>query len=58
MLGNALKRSQAGAAVRLVELLQLISAPGGVSLTAGCGVKRYGSKEALLWSLQRCFRLG
>lgn len=58
MPGNALKRSQAGSAVRLVELLQLFSAPSGVSLLDGCGVKRFSNKEALLWSLQRCFCLG
>lgn len=52
------ERSEACSAIRLVELLQLFSAPSGVSLLDGCGVKHFSNEEALLWSLQHCFCLG
>lgn len=53
--GHAGERSEVFATVRLIELLQLFSAPSSVSLLDGCGVKRFSNKEALLWSLQHCF---
>lgn len=52
------ERSEALSAIRLLDLLQLFSAPSGVSLLDGCGVKCFSNTEALLWSLQHCFCLG